>query len=73
MEVREIMDGAHAVGPQTPLGEVPDPVTVDSSAGVQEAARIIVERGHDRLPAVEQGRLAGVVTRVGLLDTLSRA
>jgi len=50
-----------------------DPVTVDASASVQEAARLIVERGHNRLPVVEHGRLVGVVTRVGVLDALSRA
>jgi CBS domain-containing protein len=49
-----------------------DPVTVDASASVQEAARIIVEQGHNRLPVVEHGRLVGVVTRVGVLDALSR-
>jgi len=50
-----------------------DPVTVDASATLQEAARIIVERGHNRVPVVEHGRLVGVVTRVGVLDALSRA
>jgi CBS domain-containing protein len=50
----------------------PDPVTVDAAASVPEAARIIVERGHNRLPVVEHGRLVGVVTRVGVLDALSR-
>jgi CBS domain-containing protein len=49
-----------------------EPVTVDASSSLQEAARIIVERGHNRLPVVEHGRLVGVVTRVGVLDALSR-
>ena len=49
-----------------------DPVTVDASASVQEAARIIVEREHNRLPVVEHGRLVGVVTRVSVLDALTR-
>ena len=58
----------------TEVGEVMtrDPVTVDASSSLQEAARIIVERGHNRLPVVEHGRLVGVVTRVGVLDALSR-
>jgi CBS domain-containing protein len=50
-----------------------DPVTVDVTASLQEAARVIVERGHNRVPVVEHGRLVGVVTRVGVLDALSRA
>ena len=50
-----------------------DPVTVDAGASVQEAARVIVERGHNRVPVVEHGRLVGVVTRVSVLDALSRA
>lgn len=49
-----------------------DPVTVDASASLQEAARVIVERGHNRVPVVEHGRLVGVVTRVSVLDALSR-
>jgi CBS domain-containing protein len=50
----------------------PDPVTVDPSAPVAEAARLISERRHDRLPVVEHGRLVGVVTRVDVLAALSR-
>jgi CBS domain-containing protein len=50
-----------------------DPVTVDADADLQEAARLIVERGHNRLPVAEHGRYVGVVTRVGVLDALSRA
>ena len=49
-----------------------NPVTVDADADLQEAARLIVERGHNRLPVVEHGRLVGVVTRVGVLDALTR-
>jgi CBS domain-containing protein len=50
-----------------------DPLTVDADAELQEAARLIVERGHNRLPVAEHGRYVGVVTRVGVLDALSRA
>lgn len=48
-----------------------DPVTVDATATVREAARIIAEEGHNRLPVVEHGRLVGVVTRVDVLRALA--
>lgn len=48
-----------------------DPVTVDASASVREAARIIADEGHNRLPVVEHGRLVGVVTRVDVLQALA--
>jgi CBS domain-containing protein len=48
----------------------PDPVTVDAGASVEEAARLIATRKHNRLPVVEHGRLVGVVTRVDVLDAL---
>jgi len=50
----------------------PDPVTIAPSAPVKEAARLISERHHDRLPVVEHGRLVGVVTRVDVLAALTR-
>lgn len=49
-----------------------DPVTVDAGASVREAARIIAEEGHNRLPVIEHGRLVGVVTRVDVLQALAR-
>jgi len=49
-----------------------DPVTVDASASVREAARLIADEGHNRLPVVEHGRLVGVVTRVDVLQALAR-
>lgn len=54
------------------VGELmtPDPVTVDASADVREAARLIAERRHNRLPVVEHGRLVGVVTRIDVLEAL---
>ena len=47
----------------------PDSVTPDTS--VHEAARIIHDSGHNRLPVVEDGRLVGVVTRVDVLGALA--
>jgi CBS domain-containing protein len=49
-----------------------DPVTIESDAGVQEAARMISRSKHNRLPVVEHGRLVGVVTRVDVLEALTR-
>ena len=48
-----------------------DPVTVEASAPVTEAARLISHRHHNRLPVVEHGRLVGVVTRVDVLRALT--
>ena len=49
-----------------------DPVTVEPSATAHEAGRIMVDRGHNRLPVVQHGRLVGVVTRVDVLGALTR-
>jgi CBS domain-containing protein len=49
-----------------------DPVTVAPGMSVHEAGRIIVEKGHNRLPVAEHGRLVGVVTRVDVLEALTR-
>jgi CBS domain-containing protein len=49
-----------------------DPVTIESSASVEEAARLISRSKHNRLPVVEHGRLVGVVTRVDVLEALTR-
>lgn len=49
-----------------------DPVDVGPDAGVREAARIISESGHNRLPVTEHGRFVGVVTRVDVLGALTR-
>ena len=47
-----------------------DPTTVAPHTPVAEAARIIHDSGHNRLPVVEHGRLVGVVTRVDVLGAL---
>lgn len=49
-----------------------DPVTIDAGASVHEAGRLISRSGHNRLPVVEHGRLVGVVTRVDVLEALTR-
>jgi CBS domain-containing protein len=50
-----------------------DPDTVAPDASIKEAARLVHESGHNRLPVVEEdGRLVGVITRVDLLGALSR-
>ena len=49
-----------------------DPVTIEPAATVQEAARLISRSKHNRLPVVEHGRLVGVVTRVDVLEALTR-
>ena len=46
------------------------PVTVTAGASVEEAARLIATKRHNRLPVVEDGRLVGVVTRLDVLDAL---
>ncbi len=47
-----------------------NPTTVSPDTTVDEAAGIIHETGHNRLPVVEHGRLVGVVTRVDVLGGL---
>jgi CBS domain-containing protein len=49
-----------------------DPDVVSPDTTIREAARLIHESGHNRLPVVEGGRLAGVVTRVDLLGALAQ-
>jgi CBS domain-containing protein len=48
-----------------------DPDTVSPDTSVQEAARLIHESGHNRLPVVEDRRLVGVVTRLDVLGALA--
>jgi CBS domain-containing protein len=48
-------------------------ITVEPSTTVHEAAHIIVERGHSRLPVVEHGRYIGLVTRADVLAALNAA
>jgi CBS domain-containing protein len=48
-----------------------DPVTIGPDATVEEAAKVIAQRKHNRLPVVEHGQLVGVVTRIDVLDFLA--
>src|SRR5215210_1560004 len=48
------------------------PVTIEPGASVEEAARVIARKKHNRLPVVEHGRLVGVVTRLDVLEALTR-
>ncbi len=48
-----------------------DPVTIAPDATVQQAAKVIATKKHNRLPVVEHGRLVGVVTRLDVLDYLA--
>jgi CBS domain-containing protein len=48
-----------------------EPDTVGPDTTVREAARLIHETGHNRLPVVEDGRLVGVVTRLDVLGALA--
>ena len=49
-----------------------DPYTIGPDATVREAGREMTHRKHNRLPVVEHGRLVGLVTRVDVLDALTR-
>lgn len=47
------------------------PIVVEPSTTIHDAAHIIVERGHSRLPVVEHGRYVGLVTRADVLSALN--
>ena len=47
------------------------PVVVEPATPLHDAAHVIVERGHSRLPVVEHGRYVGLVTRADVLAALS--
>ena len=49
-----------------------DPYTIGPDATAREAGREMSHRKHNRLPVVEHGRLIGMVTRVDVLDALTR-
>src|SRR4051794_16921438 len=47
-----------------------DPITIDAGASIEEAARVIATKKHNRLPVIEGDRLVGVVTRLDVLEAL---
>ncbi|HLM09788.1 MAG TPA: CBS domain-containing protein [Thermoleophilaceae bacterium] len=47
-----------------------DPDSVTPETSIREAARLIHDTGHNRLPVLDDGRLVGVVTRVDVLGAL---
>jgi CBS domain-containing protein len=47
-------------------------VTIEPTHTVAEAARVMVEKKVNRLPVVEEGRLAGIVTRADLVRAFVR-
>ena len=49
-----------------------DPKTIEPDVSIQDAARVISRSKHNRLPVVQHGRLVGVVTRVDVLEALTR-
>lgn len=49
-----------------------DPNTVGPDMSAKEAALLLHETGHNRLPVVEDGRLVGVVTRLDVLGALAK-
>lgn len=49
-----------------------DPMTIEPTATAEEAGRLISRSRHNRIPVVEHGQLVGVVTRVDVLEALTR-
>jgi CBS domain-containing protein len=50
-----------------------DPDSVGPDVSIRDAARLVHESGHNRLPVVDDdNRLIGVITRVDLLGALAR-
>jgi CBS domain-containing protein len=48
-----------------------DPRTVAPDDDVHEAAHVIVETGHNRIPVVADGRLVGVISRADVVRALA--
>ena len=48
-----------------------DPATVGPGDDVHQAAHVIVETGHNRIPVVEGGRLVGVISRADVVRALA--
>ena len=48
-----------------------DPRTVGPDDDVEDAAHVIVETGHNRIPVVDAGRLVGVISRADVVRALA--
>lgn len=48
-----------------------DVVTIDADADIQTAATLMVEKDINRIPVVENGRLAGIVGRADIVRSLA--
>jgi CBS domain-containing protein len=48
-----------------------DPRTVTPGDDIHDAAHVIVETGHNRIPVVEDGRLVGVISRADVVRALA--
>jgi CBS domain-containing protein len=51
----------------------PDPVTVTEATPLEEAGRLIEERGFKRLPVVRGRELVGIIARADLVQALTQA
>ncbi|MBR1368749.1 histidine kinase [Methanocalculus chunghsingensis] len=47
-------------------------ITVDADDSVEEAARIMLRQGVARLPVLQEGKLAGIVTRADIVEGIGR-
>ena len=50
----------------------PDPITIEASAQLLDAAKLMREKKIGGLPVVEAGKLVGIITETDLLDYLIR-
>jgi CBS domain-containing protein len=50
-----------------------DPVTVEPTTTLEDAAHAVVSGGHSRLPVTDHGRYVGLVTRADILRALRAA
>jgi CBS domain-containing protein len=49
------------------------PITISAWSSVSEAARLMTERGVNRLPVLKDGELVGIVTRTDLVRAFTRS